>query len=136
MSNKLLIIDDEPLMRDITSEVAKMLGLDVTTASSCSEGFELYQAARNSGNPYRAILTDNDTGNGLSGLDLIVKVNNLEKEDHKNPNKTRIILMSGYDRFDDAMDKGAIAFIQKPFKIEAIQELLRYAMPEQNYEDN
>jgi len=55
---KVLLIDDEQILLDVTGSMLKHLGYDVTTAKSHAEAMDAYSEARQAGQPYSLIIMD------------------------------------------------------------------------------
>ena len=104
-----LVVDDEKIVRETTVLTLENLGYDVLSCSDGSEAVELY---RKSWEKIDLII-----------LDLMMPVltgNDTYDEMRKINPKAKVILASGYSLNKEAqraLDKGATAFIQKPFKI-------------------
>ncbi len=116
-----LVIDDEPTVRQITASILRRLGLTVHTASS---GDEAVVFVRDQPVPIDIALLDL-TMPGLSGEETLRILHGLR------PNLS-FILMSGYSE-SDILSRlgrhGAVDFLQKPFELEMLQAKLARALP-------
>ncbi len=103
-----LLVDDEPSVRDATGEILRYAGYDVILASSGNEALHIYDHE-----PARSKLVLLDlTMPGLDGLQTLAE---LRKRDASLP----VVLMSGYAEQnvrDRAAADPAIDFLQKPFR--------------------
>lgn len=109
-----LVIDDEPLLRDELQESLEFEGFDVTAASSAVEGLELCAAQL-----FDAIVTDLKMPQ-MGGLQMI---ETLKQKGYQ----SRIIVVSGHGADSNrakAMELGAIACFPKPVDVDDIIELL------------
>ena len=101
---KLLIVDDEPLIRESLYEIFRIEGYDVQMAPAAEEALEIMEKIE-----FDIVVTDFKLPE-MSGLDLLHEI----KERYK---KTEVILMTGYGSIGtavDAMKKGAYDYITKP----------------------
>ncbi len=110
---RILIVDDEPEIREILSEDLKAKGYEVLESSSGNDAILIYDS-----NPDIDIIISDIVmadGDGLQLLDH-VKSNNLEKP--------AVILISAYadDTLEETYDRGAEAFFPKPFDRQALFE--------------
>ena len=113
----ILLVDDEPALKELNAEVLQEYGYDVIAAGSATEALEL--AARRAG-PIHLLLTDvampGESGGQLSGRLLRLRP------------RTKILYMSGYA--SDALvqlgvSAATAAFIEKPFAPVALARKVR-----------
>ena len=118
MSERLLVVDDEPSMREFLDIMLSNDGYQVQTAGSGEEALELYRREE----PH-LVLTDVKMP-GMSGLDLI-------REIHSFDPGAPIIAITAYACADDAIRavrEGAYDYISKPFQIEDLRIVVRNAL--------
>ncbi len=113
---RLLLVDDEPDIREVFARYLRLTGWEVVTADSAEDALVL--AERES---FTAVLLDNVlTGaTGMMALPKLVKLT-----------KAPILLMTGYndDDFDgDAKLLGARAVLRKPMEPADVDRALREA---------
>jgi two-component system, OmpR family, phosphate regulon sensor histidine kinase PhoR len=104
-SPNILVVDDEPRIREACRLVLQESGYQVTLAADGTEGLRLIEADH-----FDIILLDLMMPT-LSGFDVLSKVKNLHPD-------TIVIIITGYATLDhsvEAMKKGAFDFIPKPF---------------------
>jgi len=104
---RILIIDDEKEMREISFQIFKMEGYEVDTAADAESA--LFKIKNNK---YDFLLVDLVLPGKLNGLDIIKQVR------HTIP-QIKIIAYSGFSGIDIAekvMQAGANNFIAKPFR--------------------
>ena len=105
---RILVVDDEPPMRDVLGTILIKEGYSVNTASNGIKALEILEKNTD----YIGIITDRDMPN-MDGIELIKE---LERTDKKYP----IILVSGHLPSDVCVEigrsySGPINFLQKPF---------------------
>jgi two-component system, NtrC family, response regulator HydG len=103
--SRILLIDDDPGVRDSMERTLRGAGYAVQSASSGEEGFELAK-----GGAFDVVLSDMRMP-GISGLDILRQLRDLRVD-------SAFIIMTGFGTVDtavEAMKLGAIDFVQKPF---------------------
>lgn len=103
--SRILLIDDDPGVRDSMERTLRGAGYAVQSAASGEEGFELAR-----GGAFDVILSDMRMP-GISGLDILRKLRDIRVD-------AAFIIMTGFGTVDtavEAMKLGAIDFVQKPF---------------------
>ena len=113
----ILIIDDEPLIRDLLCE---MLGENYvcTTAANAEEGLLLLKQTQ-----FSLVLSDIHMG-GMNGIEMIPLV-------HASAPDTVVVMISSEQNIDsaiNAMRVGAFDFIKKPFNIVHVQAVVEHAL--------
>jgi response regulator RpfG family c-di-GMP phosphodiesterase len=114
MNNKVLIVDDDPGIRETISQIIEELGYTSETASDGLDALAILDSG-----PFLCVFTDIMMPK-MTGLELIKKI---KAKDVSLP----IIVITGYASLEiaiDAMKCGASDFISKPFKVSQIQLLL------------
>lgn len=117
----ILIIDDEPVVRNLLTEVLCEKHI-CTTADSAEKALELLRTEK-----FSLILSDISMG-GMSGLEMIPRV-------HSSAPDAVIIMISGQQTIDsaiEAMRLGAFDYIKKPFELEQIEIAVRRALEHQS----
>jgi two-component system, NtrC family, response regulator PilR len=118
MVDRLLVVDDEPSMREFLEIMLSQEGYQVVLASNGEEGFKLYRQDEPD-----LVLTDVKMP-GMSGLDLI-------KEIHSIDPGVPIIAITAYACADDAVRAvraGAYDYLSKPFQIDDLRMIIRNAL--------
>jgi two-component system response regulator HydG len=103
--SRILVIDDDPGVRESMTRMLHSAGYTVQTAASGEEGLDLAR-----GNAYDVILSDMRMS-GMSGLDVLRRLRD-------NRVDSAFIVMTGFGTVDsavEAMKLGAVDFVQKPF---------------------
>jgi len=104
----LLIVDDEPFLRDLLVDQFQSMGATVLSADGGDEALTLFEA-----NPVDLVLSDVMMANG-SGIEFLTKVRHEKKSD------VPFFLMTAFAKDftpEDARLKGADEIFTKPFKL-------------------
>ncbi len=118
-TERILLIDDEPAVLEIGTEIMEQLGYQVTPVRDSVDAIELFRAAPES---FDLIITDY-TMPTLTGIDVI-------KETRRIRSHIPIILSTGFNEKllpSIAVDLG-VEFIMKPFGLKKIAETARKAL--------
>ena len=118
MAERLLVVDDEPSMREFLEIMLSQEGYQVRTASNGEEGVKAYRTEEPD-----LVLTDVKMP-GMSGLDLIREIHSLDPT-------APIIAITAYASADDAIRavrEGAYDYLSKPFQIEDLRIIIRNAL--------
>jgi len=117
VSMNILIVDDEPTIREACAEVAQQTGMKATTVASAEEAFEVLENTA-----VDIVLTDLMLQR-TSGLELLKRVRDI------NPTLP-VIVLTQYGTIDSAVAAtrlGAVDYVTKPFRIEELRARLERA---------
>jgi two-component system response regulator PilR (NtrC family) len=117
---RILVVDDEPGLRDMLAILFRREGLDVTLAPGFATGRD---AITNAPEPYDLVLTDLLMPDG-SGMDLLSLVK-------QRTARTEVIVMTahgGVEAAIEAMKGGAYDFVTKPFATNELRALVHKAL--------
>ncbi|MEW6520231.1 MAG: PAS domain S-box protein [Thermodesulfobacteriota bacterium] len=110
---RILIMDDEEIVREIAIEMLGYLGCETAAARDGSEAIALYVQAREEGRPFDAVLMDLTIAGGMGGKEAIGKLRAIDPE-------VKAVVSSGYAN-DPIMakyqDYGFCGVVPKPYKI-------------------
>ncbi|MFO0681009.1 MAG: response regulator [Sandaracinus sp.] len=118
---RILVVDDEQVIREILADFLAMEGFDVRTAEDGSAA--LVELSRSS---YDLVLSDLKMPN-MGGLELLQAI-------QKHTPNVVTVIMTGFGTVEtaiDAMKKGAYDYILKPFKVEEVVHTIRRALEKQ-----
>jgi DNA-binding NtrC family response regulator len=118
MAEKMLIIDDEEIVLKSCRKIFEAEGFVVTTTANPQEGLTLV-----AGKIFDVILVDWMMP-GFDGMDVV------EEIDKRSPGSS-IVMISGYPsvgRATEALKRGAMDYLAKPFRPEEIIEVVKKAM--------
>lgn len=124
---KILIVDDEEVMREFLGEAVERAGMEAFTAPNGTKALEILK-----NNTIDLVLTDMQMPK-ISGLELIPKIKKISP-------KTLIVVVTGYGSIDnavEAMQLGAFHYLLKPLSPEALEAILEkanehYSLMEEN----
>jgi DNA-binding NtrC family response regulator len=121
---KILLIDDQDTVREVCSAMLATLGYKVSTAADGREGVEYY---RRFGNDVDLVIIDMIMPI-LGGRDCFRELKAM------NPG-VRAILSTGFSMdgtVQEIMDEGIIGFIQKPYRLEELSNVVSKAIGRDN----
>jgi PAS domain S-box-containing protein len=117
---KILVMDDEETIRNVTEKILMELGYDVSCASDGAETIVLYQDAARIGRPFDAVIMDLTIPGGMGGKDAIQQLLKID------PQVTAIV-SSGYSNdpiMSDFEKYGFRGVATKPYRIEKLSWVL------------
>jgi two-component system cell cycle sensor histidine kinase/response regulator CckA len=117
---RILVMDDEEILRNLSSELLGELGHDVEVAKHGQETLEKYQGAVAAGSPFDIVILDLTVRGGMGGAETMQKLLGIDPA-------VKAIISSGYS--DDAATAnyeklGFKAFLKKPYDVDALREVL------------
>ena len=131
MTNRfhILVVDDEPVQRELVGGFLKKQGFEVITAASAERALELFRQ-----DVFDLVLTDQKMAN-MSGLELLQAVHAINPE-------TPVILITAFGTVEAAvaaLKQGAIDYLTKPLNLDELlyrirQESDRYRIINENRE--
>ena len=77
---KVLLMDDEKMIRDFAIRVLNRLGYDAEVSKDGSEAIELYKKAKESGEPFDAVILDLTNQFGMGGKEAITKLLDIDPD--------------------------------------------------------
>lgn len=108
-----LVVEDQPLLRMVVTEVLTEAGLAVHEAANASEALSLFEEH----DDIAVIVSDVKLPGKMSGVDLVNRV-------HDTRPGVELILISGYESPPrQAIPKDAL-FVRKPFTAELLTEIV------------
>jgi two-component system nitrogen regulation response regulator NtrX len=120
MTGDVLVVDDEPDIRELVAGILSDEGYAVRTAANSEEALAAIRARR----PSLLILDIWMQGAGMDGLELLDLVKGL---DHDMP----VLMISGHGNIETAVSaikRGAYDFLEKPFKSDRLLLLVERAI--------
>ncbi|MDP8215291.1 MAG: response regulator [Candidatus Euphemobacter frigidus] len=117
---KVLIMDDEELVRDVTGRMLERIGYEIEFSNDGTEAVEIYKKAQESNRPFDAVILDLTVAGGMGGKEAIKKLKDVDPE-------VKSIVSSGYST-DPIMSEykqyGFSGVIVKPYEIKELSEAL------------
>jgi len=123
-TQRVLVMDDEAAIRDLTSELLGTLGYEVTAVPDGTKAVESYERAMRRGENFQAVILDATIRGGMGGLATI------ERLRHLDPNVTAIIC-SGYSNeaaLAEFLSYGFRGALPKPFTRHELAHVLDSAL--------
>ncbi len=123
-SAKILIMDDEELVRSICSEILKSLGYHVETASHGDEAVSMFKNSLDSGERFNLVIMDLTIPGGIGGKEALQRIKEIDPD-------IRSIVASGYSN-DPVManhkDYGFDEVLTKPYKFEDLSSVVDHVL--------
>jgi PAS domain S-box-containing protein len=115
---KILVMDDEEMLRDVITSMLNLLGHRVETACDGKETLTRYQRARDSGDPFDAVILDLTVPGGMGGRETMARLREIDPG-------VKGIVSSGYASdmaLPDFRSHGFCTILPKPY---SMQDLIR-----------
>ncbi|KPK35417.1 MAG: hypothetical protein AMK70_05370 [Nitrospira bacterium SG8_35_1] len=115
---KILIIDDEPIIRTSCERTLAPKGYAVTSAASGAEGLALLEKE-----PFSVVLLDFKMPD-MDGMEVLKKI-------QASSSSAKVIIITGYSNVDTAvraLRSGAYNYIEKPFTPDKILSAVKEAI--------
>jgi signal transduction histidine kinase/ActR/RegA family two-component response regulator len=123
-NGRVLLMDDEEIIRKVAGQMLSHLGYEVVTAADGHEAINRYVEARAEGRPFGAVIIDLTVPGAMGGKEAIQKLTELDPG-------IRAIVSSGYSQ-DPIMSEfrkfGFCGMVAKPYKIEDLSRAVREAI--------
>lgn len=120
-SGRVLVMDDEPLIRDLAGELLTYLGYTVSTTHDGLEAINLYLESKENGRPFDAVIMDLTIPGGMGGIEAIEKLRQLDPE-------VKAIVSSGYSNdpiMGDFVKFGFSGVLPKPYNAQQMSQILQ-----------
>ena len=121
---KILIVDDEPLIRKVLNRTLKNIG-ECHLVDNGKGAIYKYEEALNSGKPFDLILLD-IIMKETNGLDVLIKIRTMEIVNNTpEDEKVKIIIVTGISEVDmvkKCVSKGCDSYIVKPITTNIIMD--------------
>jgi CheY-like chemotaxis protein len=117
---KVLLMDDEQIILDVTLEVLRFLEYDVMFAREGAAALELYKHEKEAGVPFDLVILDLSVPDGLGGKEAIALLKAYDPA-------VKAIVSSGYANDPAVQDFAQYGFsgrLSKPYKISDLKEIL------------
>ena len=117
---KVLIMDDEEIIRKMLKNMLGMAGYTVELSSDGAEALEKYEQAKEARDPFNAVIMDLTIPGGMGGREAVKKLLEIDP-------KATVIVSSGYATdpiMSDYKRYGFKAIIAKPYSVKQLRDLL------------
>ena len=124
-NGRILIMDDEQIIREIVTDILEFIGYDVAACCNGTEAIEHFNAARNKGIPFSAVILDLTVPGGMGGKEAATRI--LEVDPH-----AVLIVSSGYSNDPVVANYRQFGFrgvIPKPFDASTMARELERLIP-------
>jgi len=123
---KILVMDDEEAIRQVAGDLLSILGYEVHFAVDGAEAVEAYKAAKDSSDPFDAVIVDLTVPGGIGGKEAIARLRAIDPG-------VKAIVSSGYSN-DPVMAEyrkhGFQGVVVKPYRVEELSEAVGRLMNE------
>lgn len=120
IKGRVLIMDDEELVREMFTEILDYLGCESVTAKDGHETIDLYLQAQENNTPFDLLIMDLTIPGSMGGMETFEKLRGLDHE-------VKALVSSGYAN-DPVMANyrkyGFCGVVPKPFSVEDLNEVL------------
>lgn len=118
---RILLMDDEEMVRRVGKEILNYLGYNIELAKDGTEAIKLYKKAKESNNPFSAVILDLTVKGDMGGREALEELLKIEPE-------VKAIVSSGYSTepvISNYREYGFSEAIVKPYKIKEMGDVLR-----------
>ena len=119
---KVLLMDDEQIILDVTHEVLRFLGYDVVFARTGEAAIDLYKTAKTEGSPFDIVILDLSVPEGMGGKEAVTHLKAFDPA-------VKAVVSSGYSNDPAVVNFELYGFsgtLTKPYKITDMKEILEH----------
>jgi CheY-like chemotaxis protein len=120
-NGKILIMDDEEIIREVAGEMLKHFGYEVEFAKDGAEALEKYANAMKSGTSFDAVIMDLTIPGGMGGKEAVKKLIEIDPD-------VKAIVSSGYSSdpvITNFRQHGFVGIITKPYQVSELNEQVK-----------
>jgi signal transduction histidine kinase/ActR/RegA family two-component response regulator len=122
---KILVMDDEKMVRDVAGQMLKHMGHDVSFAEDGIDAIRLYWEAKDQGRSFDIVVLDMTIPGGPGGKETIAKLRAIDPE-------VKAIVSSGYANdpvLSNFREYGFSAVVVKPYKFDELRNAVQALLP-------
>jgi CheY-like chemotaxis protein len=123
-TGRILVMDDEPFVREVVGAMLERAGYDPSFAEHGEEAIARYSEAKAEGRPFSAVIMDLTIPGGMGGVEASRRLREIDAA-------VRIVVASGYSN-DPVMarfrDYGFVGVVRKPFRIAELTRVIGEAV--------
>ena len=119
-TGKILVMDDEELVRNVAADMLKILGHEVQCAADGKAAIEMFSRAKADGSPFDVLILDLIVKGGMGGEEAIRKLREIDPD-------IVAVVSSGYADnpvLADYRMHGFSAILNKPYNIGALRDCI------------
>jgi len=119
-AGRILVVDDEEMVRRLAETMLKRLGYEVVTAADGAQAIETF---RNAAEPFDLVLLDMIMP-GMDGRECFLALKSIYPG-------VRAVISSGFSQEGAAqqiIDEGVRGFVQKPYRLSELSEVVQSAL--------
>ncbi len=123
---RVLMMDDEDIVRDVVGNMLRHHGYKVVLAEHGDKAIEIYNRARESGNPFDIVILDLTVKGGTGGKEVMKRLIKIDP-------RVKAIVATGYSNnpiMEDYKRYGFRASIAKPFKARDLIDTVKKVLVE------
>lgn len=120
-AGKILVMDDEPEIRELIEQMLQTQGHAVVLAENGSKAIELFLKAKASSQPFDAVILDLTIPDGMGGKDTLNALFKIDPD-------VKAVVISGYSNDPVMADPGSYGFkgaLLKPFSMKELAEVMK-----------
>lgn len=122
---RVLVMDDEEVVRDISVEILEYLGCETAVAANGHEAITLYMQAKENDTPFDVLIMDLTIPGSMGGLETLERLRIIEPE-------VKALVSSGYANnpvMANYKEYGFCGVVPKPFMVEELNKVLSDILP-------
>jgi len=119
---KIMLVEDDHTMRSLLKTLLEMEGYEVVFGPGSADALleDLHNQKPD------LLVMDVHLAGGINGIDLLDSIRKDDELKH-----TRVVMTSGMNYAEKALAAGADGFLQKPYMVDDLLQLLHKILPEQ-----
>jgi PAS domain S-box-containing protein len=121
---RILVMDDEELLRTVSKEMIEALGHEVVCAGDGGEAIAAFAKARSEGRPFDVVILDLTVKGGMGGEQTLAGIREIQPD-------AVAVVSSGYadsPAIAEYRSRGFAAFLKKPYDIESLRGCLNLVL--------
>lgn len=124
---RVLVMDDEPFIRDMADRLLTALGYEVTCAADGREAIDIYLQSKDANKPFAVVIMDLTVSRGMGGKEAVMLLKEVDPS-------AKVIVSSGYsddDIISDLRKSGFSGCLCKPYGFAELANELKRVIEEQ-----
>jgi PAS domain S-box-containing protein len=129
---KILLMDDDAMVRDVAGKMITQLGHEVFLAEHGEKAISMYRQAMAANNSFDLVIMDLTIQGGMGGKDAVREIRALDPG-------AKVIVSSGYSNdaiMSNCKEYGFRAAIVKPYQVQELSRVLRQVLAEDDVDAN